>query len=73
LNPIHTEILNTVDTIADDVARWSGSQRSQEYVIKKVPIHLVLPPLAKKLGDDFLAIGTEGTIVVRRRAVRQLA
>ena len=68
MSTIQTEIANTVDTIADDVARWASSKRADEYMIRKVPIHLVLVPLTRRLGGEYVVVGTETAVVVKRRA-----
>jgi hypothetical protein len=69
LATIQTEITNAVETIADDVVRWSASKKGEEYTVKKAPIHLVLPQLTQKLGGDYVIVGTQTAVVVKRRAI----
>jgi hypothetical protein len=67
MTSIQTELASTVDLIADDVAAWPSSKRAGEYTVNKVPIHLVLPPLTAKIGETYVVVGTESSVVVKRR------
>jgi hypothetical protein len=64
---LRSEIDYTVDTLVEEVTRWSPDQRDHEYLVRKLPVHLVLPQLAQRLGSAYVVVGKDSAIVVRRR------
>jgi hypothetical protein len=65
MGTIQKQLANTVDTIADDGLRGRRARELRNTQSKKkVPIHLVLPPLMKKRGGEHPVVGPETAIVV---------
>jgi len=64
---IEGEIADAVDAIAADVGRWTTDKKSADYTVKKLPVHLVVWPLIKKLSGKYDVAGAGDVITVRRR------
>jgi hypothetical protein len=67
MSSIDREVADTVETIASDVQRWPSDKQSADYTVKKLPAHLVVWQLVKRLGGEHDVAGTGNVITVKRR------
>ena len=64
---IDAAVVAAVAIIVADVTSWSAKQVKNEHAAKRVSSYSVLVPLQKQLGNDYIVLATERTIIVKNR------